>query len=88
MVVMGTLSPLLPPLFCDRADLKEGVTDEGLRSLASAGCGGNLKSLALQGSFSCQFASVEGRGVVGPWLGSDWHPFSSPRRYLQKKAQE
>ena len=29
------------------ADLKEGFTDEGLRALASAGCGTNLTSLTL-----------------------------------------
>ena len=47
--VTAALSPLLssPLLFCKRAALGEGVTDEGLRALASAGCGENLTELAL-----------------------------------------
>ena len=31
------------------ADLKEGVTDSGLRALAAAGCGIQLTSLSLDG---------------------------------------
>ena len=31
------------------ADLKEGVTDFGLRALASSGCGAQLTSLSLGG---------------------------------------
>ena len=54
--VTVALSPLLPscPLaFAKRADLKEGVTDEGLRALASAGCGKKLTSLSLEGECCC-----------------------------------
>ena len=50
--VTVALSPLLPscPLaFAKRADLKEGVTDDGLRALASVGCGKQLTSLTLGG---------------------------------------
>ena len=41
--------------FCifKRAGLKEGVTDEGLRALASAGCGEKLTSLALWSECCC-----------------------------------
>ena len=38
---------LLSPCLCNRADLSGGVTDEGLRALASAGCGEKLTSLHL-----------------------------------------
>ena len=38
-----------PLLFCKRAALQGGVTDEGLRALASAGCGEMLTSLILFG---------------------------------------
>ena len=31
------------------ADLREGVTDSGLRALASSGCGARLTSLILKG---------------------------------------
>ena len=50
--VTRALSPLWSSCllaFCQRADLKEGVTDEGLRSLASADCGAMLMSLSLVG---------------------------------------
>ena len=39
--------------FFKRAGLKEGVTDEGLRALASAGCGEKLTSLALWSECCC-----------------------------------
>ena len=45
-------SPLLA-FFCKRAGLGEGVTDEGLRALASAGCGENLTKLDLSCECSC-----------------------------------
>ena len=41
------------PCFCQRADLEAGVTDSGLRALASAGCGGKLTSLNLWGECCC-----------------------------------
>ena len=49
VAVTGALSPLFSShlLFCKRAGLGEGVTDEGLRALASAGCGENLTKLDL-----------------------------------------
>ena len=62
---------LLFPCFCERAGLKEGVTDEGLRALASAACGGKLTSLALLGESCCvpvcelMVGSVNGRGHAG-----------------------
>ena len=46
-------SPVLLSPFCKRAGLKEGVTDEGLRALASAGCGENLMSLTLRCECCC-----------------------------------
>ena len=42
-----------PFTFATIADLKEGVTDEGLRALVSAGCGRNLMSLTLSCGFLC-----------------------------------
>ena len=43
---------LLSPCFCNRPVMKRGVTDDGLRALASAGCGEKLTSLHL-GSECC-----------------------------------
>ena len=54
------LSCPLSPCICKRADLKEGVTDEGLRVLASAGCGEKLTSLTLQ----CRCCCVQFDGVL------------------------
>lgn len=39
----------IPPLQNERTVLREGVTDEGLRALASARCGENLTWLNLSG---------------------------------------
>ena len=50
--VKGAISPFLvffSPCFYQRTALKEGVTDEGLCALASAGSGETLTSLNLQG---------------------------------------
>ena len=61
--VTRALSPLLSSCllaFCQRADLKEGVTDSGLRALASAGCGEKLTSLTLQ----CRCCCVQFDGVL------------------------
>ena len=44
---------LSSPCFFKRADLEEGVTDSGLRALASAGCGENLTSLTLFSECCC-----------------------------------
>ena len=43
----------LSPCFCQLSDLKKGVTDEGLRALASAGCGEKLTSLHLECECCC-----------------------------------
>ena len=70
----GALSPLLSSClltFCQRAGLHRGVTDSGLRALASAGCGGKLTSLTLLGELAvfpvCELmvGSVNGRGHAG-----------------------
>ena len=50
--LIGGLSPLLSS-FCNAAGLEEGVTDEALRSLSSAGCGKKLTSLSLEGECCC-----------------------------------
>ena len=42
-----------PLLVCKRAGLRGGVTDEGLRALASAGCGEKLTSLDLSSLCCC-----------------------------------
>ena len=62
--VTGALSPLFSPprLFCKRADLR-AVTDEGLRALASAGCGEKLTSLHL----SCECCCVLVFSFDGVW---------------------
>ena len=51
----GSLSPLVffSPCFCKRAVLEAGVTDDGLRALASVGCGKGLTSLFLTGECWC-----------------------------------
>ena len=50
MCVCGSFSSFTVPLILDVCTgLQERVTDEGLRALASAGCGGNLTSLCLSG---------------------------------------
>lgn len=46
-LVLSPLSPLSRKK--TRADLEGGVTDEGIRALASAGCGRSLTSLTLAG---------------------------------------
>ena len=54
--VTGVSFSSLVPLsacFCKRTDQKEGVTDEGLRALASAGCGEKLTSLDLSSLCCC-----------------------------------
>ena len=45
---VGVLSPIMPVLDVVDEGLQEGVTDEGLGALASAGCGALLTSLALE----------------------------------------
>ena len=50
-------STLLSSTFRKRAALGEGVTDEGLRALASAGCGKKLTSLSLVGECCCVLVS-------------------------------
>ena len=58
VTVKGAFSPLSPLLFfLQRAGLEEGVTDEGLRALASAGCGKKLTSLSLVGECCCVLVS-------------------------------
>ena len=59
---------LLSPCLCERADLKEGVTDEGLRALASAGCGEKLTLLSLRSE--CCFLLVCDLMVCGRGSGS------------------
>ena len=51
----GSLSPLVffSPCFCKRPGLKEGMTDDGLRALASVGCGKGLTSLSLGSECCC-----------------------------------
>ena len=44
---------LFSPCFCQRADLEAGVTDDGLRALASARCGKELMSLTLFSECCC-----------------------------------
>ena len=56
----GALSPLFSFPFYKRAVLKVGITDEGLRVLASAGCGEKLTSLTLQ----CRCCCVQFDGVL------------------------
>ena len=53
----------------------ERVTDEGLRALASAGCGKNLTSLSLFG-FACHLILFVGRDCR--ICGCDGHSLSSP----------
>ena len=74
----GRSSPLL---VCKRAVLHAGVTDEGLRALASVGCGKNLMSLTLWGDFlsSCLwFDAVCGRDGMSDACVYDGRSFSSP----------
>ena len=63
----GSFSSLLPssPFFAKRTALEEGVTDEGLRALASAGCGEKLTSLILWGE--CSFVLVFSFDGVWEW---------------------
>lgn len=59
-VVHSFSSRLISLLACKHAVLNERVTDEGLRALASAGCGENLTALTLSGE--CLFrVHVQGR---------------------------
>lgn len=51
--VTGELSAALLCIFS--AVLKGGLTDEGLRALAAAGCGQKLMSLTLEGEVLCVF---------------------------------
>ena len=48
-----TLLHSCPFLLRKRAVLREGVTDEGIRALASAGCGEKLTSLTLESECTC-----------------------------------
>ena len=85
--------------FCifKRAGLKEGATDEGLRALASAGCGEKLTSLALWSECCCVpvcdlmvFGSGSGRGRAGCVLLSvtgTLSPFFSSRLLALANAQ-
>lgn len=52
------------PLPNKRTVLGKGVSDEGLRMLATAGCGENLRLLSLSGERQCVLLS-SGRGTVG-----------------------
>ena len=53
--VVGENQTVVVLLWCLHADLKEGVSDEGLIALAEVGCGRDLVMLSLASEFAFEF---------------------------------